>query len=61
MFDTAGGERANSLTQQYYKHAQIICLVYSVDSEISLNSLGKWIETFPVSVVLNCQMLLAKV
>ena len=44
MFDTAGGERANSLTQQYYKHAQIICLVYSVDSEISLNSLGKWIE-----------------
>ena len=44
MFDTAGGERANSLTHQYYKHAQIVCLVYSVDSEISLNSLGKWVE-----------------
>ena len=43
MFDTAG-ERTHSLTHQYYKHAHIICLVYSVDSELSLNSLGKWVE-----------------
>ena len=44
MFDTGGGERAKSLTQQYYKNAHIVCLVYAVDSEISFNALGKWVE-----------------
>lgn len=44
MFDTGGGERAKSLTQQYYKNAHIVCLVYAIDSEISFNALGKWIE-----------------
>lgn len=44
MFDTGGGERANSMTQQYYKNSQIVCLVYSLNSEISFTALGKWIE-----------------
>ena len=43
MFDTGGGERANSMTQQYYKNAHIVCLVYAVDSDISFNALAKWI------------------
>ena len=43
MFDTGGGERANSMTQQYYKNSHIVCLVYSIDSDISFNALGKWI------------------
>lgn len=44
MFDTGGAERAKSMTQQYYKNADIVCLVYSIDSEISFNALGRWIE-----------------
>ena len=44
VFDTGGGERANSMTQQYYKNAHIVCLVYSMDSDLSFNALGKWIE-----------------
>ena len=43
MFDTGGGERANSMTQQYYRNAHIVCLVYSIDSDISFNALGKWV------------------
>ena len=44
LFDTGGGERAKSMTQQYYKNAQIVCLVYAMDSEISFNALGRWLE-----------------
>ena len=43
MFDTGGGERANSMTQQYYRNAHIVCLVYAIDSDISFNALGKWV------------------
>lgn len=44
MYDTGGGERVNSMTNQYYKNSQIVCLVYAFDSDISFHALGKWIE-----------------
>ena len=44
VFDTGGGERANSVTQKYYKNAHMVCLVYAMDSDLSFSALGKWIE-----------------
>ena len=32
------------MTQQYYKNSQIVCLVYAMDSDISFNALGKWLD-----------------
>ncbi len=42
MVDTGGRERVQSLTSQYYRRANIVLLVCSLDSEYTLNRLTKW-------------------
>lgn len=44
MFDTGGEERVNFMTLHYYENAEIVCLVYAVDSLASLSSLNAWVE-----------------
>ena len=42
VLDTAGRERGQSLTAGYYRRANIVLMVCSLDSEFSLNKLTKW-------------------
>ena len=44
IWDTAGQEKYNSLTQTFAKNAKIIILVYSIIDKESFNSLNKWLE-----------------
>ena len=44
IWDTAGQEKYNSLTQTFAKNAKIIILVYSIIDKESFNSLNKWFE-----------------
>ena len=44
VFDTGGEERVNYMTLHYYENAQIVCLVYAVNSLASLTSLKAWVE-----------------
>ena len=44
VFDTGGEERGDYMTLHYYENAQIVCLVYAVDSLASLTSLPAWVE-----------------
>ena len=44
IWDTAGQEKYNSLTQTFAKNAKIIILVYSIVDKDSFTALGKWLE-----------------
>ena len=44
VFDTGGEERITFMTLHYYDNAQIVCLVYALDSLVSLTSLNAWLE-----------------
>lgn len=42
IYDTAGRERFQSMTAQYYRHINLVLLVCSADSGITLTKLSKW-------------------
>ena len=42
--DTAGQERFETLTAQYYRRAQGIILVYDITSEQSFGNVSKWLR-----------------
>lgn len=42
VYDTAGRERFQSMTAQYYRHINLVLLVCSADSEVTLTKLSKW-------------------
>lgn len=44
LTDTGGGERFRTLTAGYYRQANAVILVYSVDTVSSLSHLQEWIE-----------------
>ena len=44
IWDTAGQEKYNSLTQTFAKNAKIIILVYSIVDKDSFTALDKWLE-----------------
>ena len=44
VYDTGGEERVTFMTLHYYENAQIVCLVYALDSPVSLTSLNAWFE-----------------
>jgi len=44
VFDTGGEERVKCMTLHYYENAEIVCLVYAVDSLASLSSLNTWVD-----------------
>ena len=60
IFDTAGEERVNFMTLHYYENAQIVCLVYAVDSLASLTSLNAWVEDAKDYLALKTQHSVAK-
>jgi Ras-related protein Rab-8A len=42
IWDTAGQERFHTITQQYYRNASAIILVYDVTNEESFNNIRRW-------------------
>lgn len=44
IYDTAGQEKYNSITQMYYRDADVIIIVYSVDDKNSFANIVKWLE-----------------
>eukprot|EP00731_Ephydatia_muelleri_P014421 Em0008g141a len=42
IYDTAGRERFQSMTAQYYRHINVVLLVCSADSGMTLTKLSKW-------------------
>ena len=60
IFDTGGEERVNFMTLHYYENAQIVCLVYAVDSLASLSSLNAWAEDAKDYLALKTQHSVAK-
>ena len=60
VFDTGGEERVNFMTLHYYENAQIVCLVYAVDSIASLTSLNAWVEDARDYLALKTQHSIAK-
>ena len=44
IWDTAGEERFHNITQQYYKDADGIVLVYDVTDEASYNKIRDWMD-----------------
>jgi small GTP-binding protein len=59
LWDTAGHERYRSITNTYYRGANMILLVYDVTRRTSFGSLGDWIRTIqdytdgPIVLVAN--------
>lgn len=45
VWDTSGQERFRTVTQTYYKGAQAIILVYSVDDRESFKNITNWMST----------------
>ena len=60
IFDTGGVERVNYMTLHYYENAQIVCLVYALDSLVSLTSLNAWFEDAKDYLTLKTQHSVAK-
>ena len=50
----------NFMTLHYYENAQIVCLVYAVDSLVSLTSLNPWVEDARDYLSLKTQHSVAK-
>ena len=44
MWDTAGQERFHAMTSTYYRGADAILLMYSVDSEVSFQRIPDWLD-----------------
>jgi len=44
VWDTAGQERFHSITQQYYRNAMGVVLVYDVTSEASFSNVRQWLS-----------------
>ena len=44
IWDTSGQEKYKSIASLYFRDAQIICLVYSIDDEDSIYQLEHWIS-----------------
>jgi len=42
VWDTAGQERFHTITQQYYRNAMGVILVYDVENEDSFNNIRRW-------------------
>ncbi|GFR93936.1 Ras-related protein Rab-14 [Elysia marginata] len=42
LCDTAGSERYRTLTRNFYRNAQAVLFVFSIDNPASLYGLGKW-------------------
>ena len=42
--DTAGQEEFNSITEQYFRRAEGILLVYDITNAKSFDNLNKWME-----------------
>uniref|UniRef100_A0A6T8YB44 Uncharacterized protein n=1 Tax=Noctiluca scintillans TaxID=2966 RepID=A0A6T8YB44_NOCSC len=43
IWDSAGQERFQTITQQYYRNTQGIMLVYDVTSDASFNNVSQWV------------------
>jgi len=43
IWDSAGQERFQTITQQYYRNAQGIIVVYDVTSDASFNNVSQWV------------------
>lgn len=41
--DTAGQERFETLTKQYYRRAQGVLLVYDISSEATFRHMARWV------------------
>ena len=48
IWDTAGQEKYEKMTKQYFKNANGIIIVYDVNSKNSFNRIGMWIDTIKV-------------
>jgi small GTP-binding protein len=57
IWDTCGQEIFNSIVVNFYRNADLIVLVYSVDNELSLLNLKKWVEEVKQNVE-NCYFIL---
>ena len=44
IWDTAGQERFQTLTPAYYKNANGIVLLYSINDQKSFKNIGKWLS-----------------
>lgn len=49
LYDTAGMERYSStIPPTYFRHAQAVIIVYSIESDESIGNVREWIENFSV-------------
>ena len=57
IWDTCGQEIFNSIVVNFYRNADLVVLVYSLDNKQSLVNLSKWVEEVKQNVE-NCYFIL---
>jgi small GTP-binding protein len=58
IYDTAGHERFQKITKNFYNGAKGIILVYNVNEKKSFDNLQKWVETIQINADNDCEVLL---
>jgi Ras-related protein Rab-1A len=58
IYDTAGHERFQKITKNFYNGAKGIILVYSVNEKKSFDNLQKWVETIQINADTECEVML---
>lgn len=54
IWDTAGQERFRNITQAYYRGAAGLLLGFSLTSQLSFESLEKWVQQIELSAPSDC-------
>ena len=58
IWDTSGSEKYKSITQQYYRDAHGIILIFDVCNRNSFNNLNNWISEIKNNCLSECQVII---
>ena len=58
IYDSAGHERFQKITKNFYNGAKGIILVYNINEKKSFDNLQKWVETIQINADNDCEVLL---